>query len=232
MPKIKEDPWIVSEILSNSFFREIKNFIEQVHEGRTGIISWLFFCKYFRDFQLTKKPLHLALAIKEHPCVLDHPTVRYQIIAWTMQSKYPSDEDKLNIQQFAEGLAANIPKKRKRKLPFSNEHVVGTYKYIYKMLSDMKKDLKPANDQERNFALRTLFHPSKAKIIPMQSKINEWSKIKKLKDLTLTITQYFLSYKWSLEYKNDFVKDKDKLLIPPKLIPMKWIEKKVNEKKS
>ena len=27
-----------------------------------------------------------------------------------------------------------------------------------------------------------------------------------------------------------FVKDKDKLLVPPKLIPKKWIEKKVYEK--
>ncbi|MDA9747799.1 MAG: hypothetical protein VX618_04380 [Thermodesulfobacteriota bacterium] len=230
MPKIKDDPWIDSEIISDHFFKEIKSFIEQVHEGKTGIISWLFFCKYFRDFQLTGKPLHLALAIKEQPCVLDHPTVRYQIIAWTLQSKYPYPEDKINIQQFAEGLAANIPKKRKRKLPFSNEHVVGTYKYIYKMLSEVKKDLKPKDDRERNFALRTLFNPSKAKIIPLESKISEWCKITKLRELALTITQYFLSYKWSLEYKNDFVKDKDKLLVPPKLIPKKWIEKKVYEK--
>ena len=98
------------------------------------------------------------------------------------------------------------------------------------MLSEVKKDLKPKDNRERNFALRTLFNPSKAKIIPLESKINEWCKITKLKDLALTITQYFLSYKWSLEYKNDFVKDKDKLLIPPKLIPKKWIEKKVYEK--
>ena len=84
--------------------KEIKKFVEQVHEGKTGILSWLFFCKYFKDFQSTKKPLQLALAIKEHPCVLDHPTVRYQIIAWALQSKYPSKKDKRNLQEFALGL--------------------------------------------------------------------------------------------------------------------------------
>ena len=35
---------------------------------------------------------------------------------------------------------------------------------------------------------------------------------KNLKELALKITQYFLSYKWSLEYKNDFVKNEDQLL--------------------
>ena len=96
------------------------------------------------------------------------------------------------------------------------------------MLLDMKKELKPSNDEERNFALRTLFNPSKAKIIPMEQKIDEWSKIKNSKELALKITQYFLSYKWSLEYKNDFVKNEDQLLVPPKLIPIKWIQKLVS----
>ena len=65
---------------------------------------------------------------------------------------------------------------------------------------------------------------------PLKTSHTQWCKITKLRELALTITQYFLSYKWSLEYKNDFVKDKDKLLVPPKLIPKKWIEKKVYEK--
>ncbi|MEL0080711.1 MAG: hypothetical protein VW832_01910 [bacterium] len=229
MPKIKDDAWIDSAILSDEFFKEIKNFVERVHEGKTGILSWLFFCKYFRDFQKTKNPIHLALAIKEHPIVLDHPTIRYQIIAWSLQAKYPYPEDKLNIIKFAEGLSGHdYPNKKRRKLPFSNDHVIGTYKYIYRMLSDMKKELKPSNDEERNFALRTLFNPSKAKIIPMEQKIDEWSKIKNLKELALKITQYFLSYKWSLEYKNDFVKNEDQLLVPPKLIPIKWIQKLIS----
>ena len=229
MPKIKDDAWIDSAILSDEFFKEIKNFVERVHEGKTGILSWLFFCKYFRDFQKTKNPIHLALAIKEHPIVLDHPTIRYQIIAWSLQAKYPYPEDKLNIVKFAEGLSGHdYPNKKRRKLPFSNDHVIGTYKYIYRMLSDMKKELKPSNDEERNFALRTLFNPSKAKIIPMEQKIDEWSKIKNSKELALKITQYFLSYKWSLEYKNDFVKNEDQLLVPPKLIPIKWIQKLVS----
>ncbi|MBA4728964.1 MAG: hypothetical protein ACJ0NN_03365 [Thermodesulfobacteriota bacterium] len=229
MPKIKDDAWIDSAILSDEFFKEIKNFVERVHEGKTGILSWLFFCKYFRDFQKTKNPIHLALAIKEHPIVLDHPTIRYQIIAWSLQAKYPYPEDKLNIVKFAEGLSGHdYPNKKRRKLPFSNDHVIGTYKYIYRMLSDMKKELKPSNDEERNFALRTLFNPSKAKIIPMEQKIDEWSKIKNLKELALKITQYFLSYKWSLEYKNDFVKNEDQLLVPPKLIPIKWIQKLIS----
>ena len=229
MPKIKDDAWIDSKILSDGFFKEIKNFVERAHEGKTGILSWLFFCKYFRDFQKTKNPIHLALAIKEHPIVLDHPTIRYQIIAWSLQAKYPYPEDKLNIIKFAEGLSGHdYPNKKRRKLPFSNDHVVGTYKYIYRMLLDMKKELKPSNDEERNFALRTLFNPSKAKIIPMEQKIDEWSKIKNSKELTLKITQYFLSYKWSLEYKNDFVKNEDQLLVPPKLIPIKWIQKLVS----
>ena len=232
MGKIKEDPWIDSVILSDDFFKEIKNFVERVHEGKTGILSWLFFCKYFRDFQKTKNPLHLALAIKEHPIVLDHPTIRYQIIAWSLQAKYPYPEDKQNIIKFAEGMRGHdYPNKKRRKLPFSNEHVIGTYKYIYKMISDMKKELKPQNEMEMNFALRTLFNPSKAKIIPLENKIEEWSSIRTIKELTLKITQYFLSYKWSLEYKNDFVKDKNQLLVPPKLIPLKWIEKKVLGKK-
>lgn len=229
MPKIKDDAWIDSAILSDEFFKEIKNFVERVHEGKTGILSWLFFCKYFRDFQKTKNPIHLALAIKEHPIVLDHPTIRYQIIAWSLQAKYPYPEDKLNIIKFAEGLSGHdYPNKKRRKLPFSNDHVIGTYKYIYRMLSDMRKELKPSNDEERNFALRTLFNPSKAKIIPMEQKIDEWSKIKNLKELALKITQYFLSYKWSLEYKNDFVKNEDQLLVPPKLIPIKWIQKLIS----
>ena len=229
MAKIKDDAWIDAKILSDEFFKEIKNFVERVHEGKTGILSWLFFCKYFRDFQKTKNPIHLALAIKEHPIVLDHPTIRYQIIAWSLQAKYPYPEDKLNIIQFAEGLSGHdYPNKKRRKLPFSNDHVVGTYKYIYRMLLDMKKELKPSNDEERNFALRTLFNPSKAKIIPMEQKIDEWSKIKNSKELALKITQYFLSYKWSLEYKNDFVKNEDQLLVPPKLIPIKWIQKLVS----
>tara|TARA_A100000164_G_scaffold86460_3_gene74247 strand:- start:24473 stop:25165 length:693 start_codon:yes stop_codon:yes gene_type:complete len=229
MPKIKDDAWIDSAILSDEFFKEIKNFVERVHEGKTGILSWLFFCKYFRDFQKTKNPIHLALAIKEHPIVLDHPTIRYQIIAWSLQAKYPYPEDKLNIVKFAEGLSGHdYPNKKRRKLPFSNDHVIGTYKYIYRMLLDMKKELKPSNDEERNFALRTLFNPSKAKIIPMEQKIDEWSKIKNLKELALKITQYFLSYKWSLEYKNDFVKNEDQLLVPPKLIPIKWIQKLIS----
>ena len=229
MPKIKDDAWIDSAILSDEFFKEIKDFVERVHEGKTGILSWLFFCKYFRDFQKTKNPIHLALAIKEHPIVLDHPTIRYQIIAWSLQAKYPYPEDKLNIIKFAEGLSGHdYPNKKRRKLPFSNDHVIGTYKYIYRMLSDMKKELKPSNDEERNFALRTLFNPSKAKIIPMEQKIDEWSKIKNLKELALKITQYFLSYKWSLEYKNDFVKNEDQLLVPPKLIPIKWIQKLIS----
>ena len=229
MAKIKDDPWIDSKILSDEFFKEIKNFVERVHEGKTGILSWLFFCKYFRDFQKTKNPIHLALSIKEHPIVLDHPTIRYQIIAWSLQAKYPYPEDKLNIIKFAEGLSGHdYPNKKRRKLPFSNDHVVGTYKYIYRMLLDMKKELKPSNDEERNFALRTLFNPSKAKIIPMEQKIDEWSKIKSSKELALKITQYFLSYKWSLEYKNDFVKNEDQLLVPPKLIPIKWIQKLVS----
>lgn len=229
MPKIKDDAWIDSAILSDEFFKEIKNFVERVHEGKTGILSWLFFCKYFRDFQKTKNPIHLALAIKEHPIVLDHPTIRYQIIAWSLQAKYPYPEDKLNIIKFAEGLSGHdYPNKKRRKLPFSNDHVIGTYKYIYRMLSDMKRELKPSNDEERNFALRTLFNPSKAKIIPMEQKIDEWSKIKNLKELALKITQYFLSYKWSLEYKNDFVKNEDQLLVPPKLIPIKWIQKLIS----
>lgn len=229
MAKIKDDAWIDSKILSDEFFKEIKNFVERVHEGKTGILSWLFFCKYFRDFQKTKNPIHLALAIKEHPIVLDHPTIRYQIIAWSLQAKYPYPEDKLNIIKFAEGLSGHdYPNKKRRKLPFSNDHVVGTYKYIYRMLLDMKKELKPSNDEERNFALRTLFNPSKAKIIPMEQKIDEWSKIKSSKELALKITQYFLSYKWSLEYKNDFVKNEDQLLVPPKLIPIKWIQKLVS----
>ena len=72
--------------------------------------------------------------------------------------------------------------------------------------------------------MRVLFNPAKAKIIPLESKISEWSKIKNTKDLALIITQYFLSYKWSLEYKNDFVKNENQLLVPPKLIPMSKIK--------
>ena len=48
--------------------------------------------------------------------------------------------------------------------------------------------------------------------------------INNLKEVALSITQYFLSYKWSLEYKNDFVKNEDQLLVPPKLISMKKIK--------
>ena len=92
------------------------------------------------------------------------------------------------------------------------------------MLQSTNKELRPKSVEERNFALRVLFNPAKAKIIPLESKIKEWAEIKKIKELALTITQYFLSYKWSLEYKNDFVKNDNQLLIPPKLIPMKKIE--------
>jgi|TARA_B100001029_G_C15063831_1_gene461389 hypothetical protein len=227
--KKKNDAWIDGEILTERFFVEIKKFVEQVHEGKTGILSWLFFCKYFKDFQLTKKPLQLALAIKEHPCVLDHPTVRLQVIAWALQSKYPNKEDKASLKEFALGLGDyHLNKKSKNSIPFSKEHISGTYKYIYKMLSDMRKELKPRSVEERNFALRTLFHPGKARIIPLESKIDEWSKIRNLRELTLNITQYFLSYKWSLEFKNDFVKNEDHLLVPPKLIPMKTIEKLIS----
>ncbi len=227
--KKKSDAWIDAEILSDKFFVEIKKFVEQVHEGKTGILSWLFFCKYFRDFQTTRKPLHLALAIREHPCVLDHPTVRLQVIAWALQSKYPNKEDKVSLKEFAQGLGDDdLNKKRNNSLPFNKEHIVGTFKYIHKMLSDMRKELKPKSIEERNFALRTLFNPGKARIIPMESKIDEWSKIKNTKELSLIITQYFLSYKWSLEYKNDFVKNEDQRLVPPKLIPKKKIEKLIS----
>ena len=223
--KNKKDIWIDSEILSDSFFVALKEFVEQVHVGKTGILSWLFFCKYFSDFQETKKPLYLALAIKEQPCILDHPVVRYQVIAWTLQSKYPSVEDKLSLKEFALGLGDyNAYKKSKNSVPFNKEHIAGTFKYIYKMLRTAKKELKPQSIQERNFSLRVLFNPAKAKIIPLESKISEWSKIKNTKDLALIITQYFLSYKWSLEYKNDFVKNENQLLVPPKLIPMSKIK--------
>ena len=223
--KNQKNVWIDSEILSKNFFVALKEFVEQVHSGKTGILSWLFFCKYFSDFQKTMKPLYLALAIKEQPCILDHPVVRYQVIAWTLQSKYPSVEDKLSLKEFALGLSDyNSYKKSKNSIPFNKEHIAGTYKYIYKMLSEANRELKPKSDEERNVALRVVFNPGKAKIIPLESKISEWSKIKKIKDLALIITQYFLSYKWSLEYKNDFVKNENELLIPPKLIPMKKIE--------
>ena len=223
--KDKKDIWIDSEILSDSFFVALKEFVEQVHVGKTGILSWLFFCKYFSDFQETKKPLYLALAIKEQPCILDHPVVRYQVIAWTLQSKYPSVEDKLSLKEFALGLGDyNAYKKSKNSVPFNKEHIAGTFKYIYKILRTAKKELKPQSIQERNFSLRVLFNPAKAKIIPLESKISEWSKIKNTKDLALIITQYFLSYKWSLEYKNDFVKNENQLLVPPKLIPMSKIK--------
>ena len=66
------------------------------------------------------------------------------------------------------------------------------------------------------------------KLFLWNKKIDEWSKIKNLKELALKITQYFLSYKWSLEYKNDFVKNEDQLLVPPKLIPIKWIQKLIS----
>ena len=223
--KDKKDIWIDSEILSDSFFVALKEFVEQVHVGKTGILSWLFFCKYFSDFQETKKPLYLALAIKEQPCILDHPVVRYQVIAWTLQSKYPSVEDKLSLKEFALGLGDyNAYKKSKNSVPFNKEHIAGTFKYIYKMLRTAKKELRPQSIEERNFSLRVLFNPAKAKIIPLESKISEWSKIKNTKDLALIITQYFLSYKWSLEYKNDFVKNENQLLVPPKLIPMSKIK--------
>ena len=223
--KNKKDIWIDSEILSDSFFVALKEFVEQVHVGKTGILSWLFFCKYFSDFQETKKPLYLALAIKEQPCILDHPVVRYQVIAWTLQSKYPSVEDKLSLKEFALGLGDyNAYKKSKNSIPFNKEHIAGTFKYIYKMLRTAKKELKPQSIEERNFSLRVLFNPAKAKIIPLESKISEWSKIKHTQDLALIITQYFLSYKWSLEYKNDFVKNENQLLVPPKLIPMSKIK--------
>ena len=223
--KNKKDIWIDSEILSDSFFVALKEFVEQVHVGKTGILSWLFFCKYFSDFQETKKPLYLALAIKEQPCILDHPVVRYQVIAWTLQSKYPSVEDKLSLKEFALGLGDyNSYKKSKNSIPFNKEHIAGTFKYIYKMLRTAKKELKPQSIQERNFSLRVLFNPAKAKIIPLESKISEWSKIENTKNLALIITQYFLSYKWSLEYKNDFVKNENELLVPPKLIPMSKIK--------
>ncbi len=223
--KNKKDIWIDSEILSDSFFVALKEFVEQVHVGKTGILSWLFFCKYFSDFQETKKPLYLALAIKEQPCILDHPVVRYQVIAWTLQSKYPSVEDKLSLKEFALGLGDyNAYKKSKNSIPFNKEHIAGTFKYIYRMLRTAKKELKPQSIEERNFSLRVLFNPAKAKIIPLESKISEWSKIKNTKDLALIITQYFLSYKWSLEYKNDFVKNENQLLVPPKLIPMSKIK--------
>jgi len=223
--KNKKDIWIDSEILSDSFFVALKEFVEQVHVGKTGILSWLFFCKYFSDFQETKKPLYLALAIKEQPCILDHPVVRYQVIAWTLQSKYPSVEDKLSLKEFALGLGDyNAYKKSKNSVPFNKEHIAGTFKYIYKMLRTAKKELRPQSIEERNFSLRVLFNPAKAKIIPLESKISEWSKIKNTKDLALIITQYFLSYKWSLEYKNDFVKNENQLLVPPKLIPMSKIK--------
>lgn len=223
--KNKKDIWIDSEILSDSFFVALKEFVEQVHVGKTGILSWLFFCKYFSDFQETKKPLYLALAIKEQPCILDHPVVRYQVIAWTLQSKYPSVEDKLSLKEFALGLGDyNAYKKSKNSIPFNKEHIAGTFKYIYKMLRTAKKELRPQSIEERNFSLRVLFNPAKAKIIPLESKISEWSKIKNTKDLALIITQYFLSYKWSLEYKNDFVKNENQLLVPPKLIPMSKIK--------
>ena len=223
--KNKKDIWIDSEILSDSFFVALKEFVEQVHVGKTGILSWLFFCKYFSDFQETKKPLYLALAIKEQPCILDHPVVRYQVIAWTLQSKYPSVEDKLSLKEFALGLGDyNSYKKSKSSIPFNKEHIAGTFKYIYKMLRTAKKELKPKSIEERNFSLRVLFNPAKAKIIPLESKISEWSKIENTKNLALIITQYFLSYKWSLEYKNDFVKNENELLVPPKLIPMSKIK--------
>ena len=41
--KKKEDIWIDSEILSEKFFVALKEFVEQVHVGKTGILSWLFF---------------------------------------------------------------------------------------------------------------------------------------------------------------------------------------------
>lgn len=223
--KKKEDIWIDSEILSEKFFVALKEFVEQVHVGKTGILSWLFFCKYFSDFQDTKKPLYLALAIKEQPCILDHPIIRYQVIAWTLQSKYPSVEDKMSLKEFALGLGDyNAYKKSKNSMPFNKEHIAGTFKYIYKMLKTTDKELKPKSIEERNFALRVIFNPAKAKIIPLESKISEWAKINNLKEVALSITQYFLSYKWSLEYKNDFVKNEDQLLVPPKLISMKKIK--------
>ena len=133
-------------------------------------------------------------------------------------------EDKLSLQEFARGLGDyNSYKKSKNSMPFNNDHIAGTYKYIYKMLKTTDKELKPKSIEERNFALRVIFNPAKAKIIPLESKISEWSEINNLKEVALAITQYFLSYKWSLEYKNDFVKNEDELLVPPKLIPMKKI---------
>ena len=57
----------------------------------------------------------------------------------------------------------------------------------------MRKELKPKSIEERNFALRTVFNPGKAKIIPLESKIEEWSSIKNVRELSLHITQYFLS---------------------------------------
>ena len=50
MPKIKDDPWIDSEIISDHFFKEIKSFIEQVHEGKTGIIHGYFFVNILEIF--------------------------------------------------------------------------------------------------------------------------------------------------------------------------------------
>ena len=157
-------------------------------------------------------------------CIRDS-IIRYQVIAWTLQSKYPSVEDKMSLKEFALGLGDyNAYKKSKNSMPFNKEHIAGTYKYIYKMLKTTDKELKPKSIEERNFALRVIFNPAKAKIIPLESKISEWAEINNLKEVALSITQYFLSYKWSLEYKNDFVKNEDQLLVPPKLISMKKIK--------
>lgn len=51
MAKIKDDAWIDSKILSDEFFKEIKNFVERVHEGKTGILSWLFFVNILEIFR-------------------------------------------------------------------------------------------------------------------------------------------------------------------------------------
>ena len=160
--KDKKDIWIDSEILSDSFFVALKEFVEQVHVGKTGILSWLFFCKYFSDFQETKKPLYLALAIKEQPCILDHPVVRYQVIAWTLQSKYPSVEDKLSLKEFALGLGDyNAYKKSKSSIPFIsnlkliNANSVDIYKeldilfdiiYLDPMYPILKKNVKKSGE--------------------------------------------------------------------------------------
>lgn len=145
----KEVNYIVPALCKREFVPHLSDWWDTLckdHNIYPRIITTLYTFEFFREFQKTKNPEFLGKAINANSYLLEHPTIRGQIIIWIFESGQlrSNVETREGIAKFVKGLipkATRVPNKLKN-LPMTQESINKFYRIIHRMIKQGYEDFK------------------------------------------------------------------------------------------